>query len=91
MSIPRTSINRPISVTMLMLGMALIGFGAFLTFNVALFPNIDIPVAFVQAPYPGVDPAEIEPSSPKSSKTKSTRSKISIKSNHTQPKAIRRP
>ncbi len=45
---------------MLMLGMALIGFGAFLTFNVALFPNIDIPVAFVQAPYPGVDPAEIE-------------------------------
>ncbi len=60
MSIPRTSINRPISVTMLMLGMALIGFGAFLTFNVALFPNIDIPVAFVQAPYPGVDPAEIE-------------------------------
>lgn len=60
MSIPRTSINRPISVTMLMLGMALIGFGAFFTLNVALFPNIDIPVAFVLAPYPGVDPAEIE-------------------------------
>lgn len=40
--------------------MALIGIGAFLLFNVALFPNIDIPVAFVQAPYPGVDPAEME-------------------------------
>lgn len=40
--------------------MALIGIGAFLVLNVALFPNIDIPVAFVQAPYPGVDPAEIE-------------------------------
>ena len=60
MSIPRTSIKRPVSVTMLMLGMALVGIGAFLVFNVALFPNIDIPVAFVLAPYPGVDPAEIE-------------------------------
>lgn len=60
MSIPRISIHRPISVTMLMLGMALIGIGAFLVLNVALFPNIDIPVAFVQAPYPGVDPSEIE-------------------------------
>ncbi|MDD3147045.1 MAG: efflux RND transporter permease subunit [Candidatus Riflebacteria bacterium] len=60
MSIPRTSISRPVSVTMLMLGMALIGIGAFFTLNVALFPNIDIPVAFVLAPYAGVDPAEIE-------------------------------
>lgn len=60
MSIPRLSINQPISVTMLMLGMALVGVGAFLVLNVALFPNIDIPIAFVQAPYPGVDPSEIE-------------------------------
>ncbi len=60
MSIPRTSINRPISVSMLMLGMALFGIGAFFTLNVALFPNMDIPVAFVLAPYPGVDPAEME-------------------------------
>ncbi|PKL45432.1 MAG: hypothetical protein CVV41_00110 [Candidatus Riflebacteria bacterium HGW-Riflebacteria-1] len=60
MSLPRTSISRPISVTMLMLGMALIGIGAFFTLNVALFPNIDIPIAFVLAPYAGVDPAEIE-------------------------------
>ncbi len=60
MSIPRTSIARPISVTMLMLGMALFGIGAFFTLNVALFPNMDIPVAFALAPYPGVDPAEME-------------------------------
>jgi len=60
MSLPRTSITRPITVTMLMLGMALIGIGAFFTLNVALFPNIDIPVAFILAPYAGVDPAEIE-------------------------------
>jgi HAE1 family hydrophobic/amphiphilic exporter-1 len=60
MSIPRTSINKPISVTMLMLGMALVGIGAALILNVALFPDLDIPVAFVQAPYPGVDPAEME-------------------------------
>ncbi|GAB4268187.1 MAG: hypothetical protein Kow0029_03360 [Candidatus Rifleibacteriota bacterium] len=60
MSIPRTSINRPVTVTMLMLGMALIGIGAVMVLNVALFPDIDIPVAFVQAPYPGVDPAQME-------------------------------
>ena len=40
--------------------MALIGIGAVLVLNVALFPDLDIPVAFVQAPYPGVDPAQME-------------------------------
>lgn len=60
MSIPRTSINRPITVTMIMLAMALIGIGALFVLNVALFPNLDIPVAFVQAPYPGVDPSQME-------------------------------
>lgn len=60
MSIPRTSINRPVTVTMLMLAMALIGIGAIFVLNVSLFPDIDIPVAFIQAPYPGVDPAQIE-------------------------------
>jgi HAE1 family hydrophobic/amphiphilic exporter-1 len=45
---------------MLMLAMALVGIGAALILNVALFPDLDIPVAFVQAPYPGVDPAEME-------------------------------
>ncbi|MDD3000908.1 MAG: efflux RND transporter permease subunit [Candidatus Riflebacteria bacterium] len=60
MSIPRFSITHPISVTMLMCGMALIGVGALFLLNVALFPNVDIPVAFIRAPYEGVDPAEIE-------------------------------
>lgn len=60
MSIPRTSINRPVTVTMIMLAMALIGISAFLVLNVALFPNLDIPVAFIQAPYPGVDPTQME-------------------------------
>ena len=60
MSIPRFSITHPVSVTMLMCGMALIGIGALFLLNVALFPNIDIPVAFIRAPYEGVDPAEIE-------------------------------
>lgn len=40
--------------------MALIGVGAVFILNVALFPDLDIPVAFVQAPYPGVDPAQME-------------------------------
>ncbi|GEM_PF-67565 len=60
MSIPRISINRPVSVIMLTLAMALIGIGAVFILNVALFPNLDIPVAFVQAPYPGVDPSQME-------------------------------
>ncbi len=40
--------------------MALVGIGAVMILNVALFPDLDIPVAFIQAPYPGVDPAQIE-------------------------------
>jgi HAE1 family hydrophobic/amphiphilic exporter-1 len=45
---------------MITLAMLLVGIGAIMVLNVALFPDIDIPVAFVQAPYPGVDPAQIE-------------------------------
>lgn len=60
MSIPRTSINRPVTVTMITLAMALMGIGAVFVLNVALFPDLDIPVAFIQAPYPGVDPAQME-------------------------------
>lgn len=60
MSIPRFSITHPVSVTMLMCAMALVGAGALFLLNVALFPNIDIPIAFIRAPYEGVDPAEME-------------------------------
>jgi HAE1 family hydrophobic/amphiphilic exporter-1 len=45
---------------MITLAMALVGIGAVMILNVALFPDLDIPVAFIQAPYPGVDPAQME-------------------------------
>lgn len=60
MSLPSIAINRPVTTTMLMLAMALIGTGAMFILNIALFPQIEIPVAFIQAPYTGVDPAEME-------------------------------
>ena len=45
---------------MLVTGLVLIGFASWVTLGIDLFPDIDFPVAFIQTPYPGVDPAEME-------------------------------
>jgi len=60
MNIPRLSINRPVSICMLIAALALLGFGALYSLSIDLFPNIDFPLAFIQTPYPGVDPSEME-------------------------------
>ncbi len=60
MNIPKISVDRPVAATMLLAAVAFLGVGSLLTLNVDLFPNIEIPLAFIQTPYPGVDPAEME-------------------------------
>ncbi|MBF0546618.1 MAG: efflux RND transporter permease subunit [Candidatus Riflebacteria bacterium] len=60
MTVPEFSIKSPISVLMMILALVLLGAASWLTLGIDLFPNIDFPVAFIQTPYPGVDPSEME-------------------------------
>ncbi|HNW33566.1 MAG TPA: efflux RND transporter permease subunit [Candidatus Ozemobacteraceae bacterium] len=60
MDLPRISVERPITISMVMICAMLLGLGALYNLSVDLFPNIDFPLAFIETPYPGVDPAEME-------------------------------
>ncbi|MBF0408875.1 MAG: efflux RND transporter permease subunit [Candidatus Riflebacteria bacterium] len=60
MFIPQFSIKNPVTILMLVTALVLIGFASWVTLGIDLFPDIDFPVAFIQTPYPGVDPAEME-------------------------------
>ncbi|HEY9070833.1 MAG TPA: efflux RND transporter permease subunit [Candidatus Ozemobacteraceae bacterium] len=60
MDLPRISVERPITISMVMVCAMLLGLGALYGLSVDLFPNIDFPLAFIETPYPGVDPAEME-------------------------------
>jgi len=60
MDLPRISVERPITISMVMICAVLLGLGALYNLSIDLFPNIDFPLAFIQTPYPGVDPAEME-------------------------------
>jgi len=60
MDIVSFSVNKPVTITMLMIAILFSGLAALFSLNVDLFPDIDFPMAFIQAPYPGVNPAEME-------------------------------
>lgn len=60
MNIPKFSVSRPITILMIMLAFVLIGMVALFSLNIDLFPDVDFPITFIQAPYPGVDPTEME-------------------------------
>ncbi len=60
MNIFAFAVRRPVATLMLLLALTAIGIGALFSFSVDLFPNIDFPLAFIQTPYPGVDPSEME-------------------------------
>jgi HAE1 family hydrophobic/amphiphilic exporter-1 len=59
-NIPKFAVDRPVTVIMLLVSLSLAGLGALSTLSIDLFPNIDFPLAFIQTPYPGVDPQEME-------------------------------
>ncbi|MFZ2958142.1 MAG: efflux RND transporter permease subunit [Candidatus Ozemobacteraceae bacterium] len=60
MDLPRFSVEKPVTVLMITAALVMAGLVAFTTFSIDLLPNIDFPLAFIQTPYPGVDPAEME-------------------------------
>ncbi|MFA7578070.1 MAG: efflux RND transporter permease subunit, partial [Candidatus Muiribacteriota bacterium] len=60
MSISQFAINKPVTVLMLVIGVIFVGYLALNGLGIDLFPDIDFPIAFIQAAYSGVDPAEME-------------------------------
>lgn len=60
MKISNVSIKRPVTVTMMMLIVVLLGFVSLSKLSVGLYPEFDIPIAVVSTTYSGVGPQEIE-------------------------------
>lgn len=60
MNISTLSIKRPVTVTMLMLIVVLLGMVALTDLSLDLYPEIEIPIAVVSTNYSGVGPQEIE-------------------------------
>jgi multidrug efflux pump subunit AcrB len=54
------SLRRPMTIFVAMLGLALLGYFAFLRMPVDIFPNLNLPVIIVAQPYGGMDPAQME-------------------------------
>jgi len=59
-SISSTSIRRPITVTVIFIGIALLGIFPFFNIGIDLLPNINIPHLIVQTTYPNSSPEEVE-------------------------------
>ncbi|WP_031513831.1 efflux RND transporter permease subunit [Desulfofalx alkaliphila] len=60
MKIANFSVNRPVSITMIILAMVILGMFSLPRLAVDLFPDMELPVAVVVTNYPGADPAEVE-------------------------------
>jgi hydrophobic/amphiphilic exporter-1 (mainly G- bacteria), HAE1 family len=56
----KLAINRPITITMLVMSLIVFGIMSFKSMSVALFPNIDFPIITIQTVYPGADPQSVE-------------------------------
>jgi multidrug efflux pump len=56
MNFSRIFIDRPVATTLLTMGLALSGLGAFFLLPVAPLPSVDLPVIFVMAQMPGASP-----------------------------------
>ncbi|MBD3170781.1 MAG: MMPL family transporter [candidate division Zixibacteria bacterium] len=55
-----SSIKRPVTATMLILGLVVLGLTSFSQMDVDLWPDIDIPYVLVQTVYPGANPDAVE-------------------------------
>jgi HAE1 family hydrophobic/amphiphilic exporter-1 len=60
MKISNVSIKRPVTVTMVMLIVVIMGFVSLGSLSLDLYPEIEIPIAIVSTNYNGVGPQEIE-------------------------------
>ena len=56
----RTALRRPITVLVLVLGVALGAILAVLRMRTDIFPDLNLPVIYVAQPYGGMSPAQME-------------------------------
>ncbi|MHB1298740.1 MAG: efflux RND transporter permease subunit [Gemmatimonadaceae bacterium] len=54
------AIRRPVFTAMVMLGLVVLGFFSFRRLPIDQFPDVDLPVVFVQTTYPGASPETVE-------------------------------
>ncbi|HEX5755628.1 MAG TPA: efflux RND transporter permease subunit [Arenimonas sp.] len=59
-SLAEFSLRRPVTICMLFVSMLVIGLLAAFRLPLAFFPEIDAPFLFIQLPYPGSTPEEVE-------------------------------
>ncbi|MCL2914327.1 efflux RND transporter permease subunit [Shewanella corallii] len=60
MSLTKLAIKRPVTTSMFFLAIVLFGMVSSRLLPLELFPGIDIPRVFIEVPYPGSTPAEVE-------------------------------
>ncbi|HLN53857.1 MAG TPA: efflux RND transporter permease subunit [Lentimicrobium sp.] len=60
MSIYKSSVNKPITVLMLFVGVMVIGFYSLIKMPVDLYPEIEPPIISVMTSYPGANAADVE-------------------------------
>lgn len=60
MSLPKLSVNRPVTILMLFIGLIVIGLISYQGLGLDLLPDMSFPVSAVLVSYPGVAPEEIE-------------------------------
>ena len=60
MSLPRLSVNRPVTTAMVLLSLLVLGGISFTRTPLAFLPDVDFPAVFVSVPYPNASPRQIE-------------------------------
>ena len=60
MGLTRFAINRPITITMFVLALVLMGSIAYTRLPVSRYPNLDIPRVTIRVSYPGASPQDVE-------------------------------
>jgi hydrophobe/amphiphile efflux-1 (HAE1) family protein len=60
MKLPEISVRRPVAITMLFVGILLLGIVSYFQLNVDLFPKIDPPAISVITGYPGANATDVE-------------------------------
>jgi multidrug efflux pump subunit AcrB len=56
----RAALRRPVTIFVIVIGVALCSVLAFLRMRVDIFPNLNLPVIYVAQPYGGMSPAQME-------------------------------
>ncbi|HHH84965.1 MAG TPA: efflux RND transporter permease subunit, partial [Firmicutes bacterium] len=60
MSLPRISVRRPVTTTMIFMAVLLLGFISFRMLNIELLPSIDIPKITVETKAHNMPPEEVD-------------------------------